>query len=307
MDPYVIDLPWPLRRLLVSLILLRRPAESAKAYQKIWWPEGSPLIVNSQRLLEEVRKIWLLGPVALGMRYAEPSIENAISELLDQGISELVVAPLYPQYAESTTKTAIEEVERVLARRDIALKLKVLPPFYNHTTYLSALAASARGALTWDFDHLLFSFHGLPERYLKKIDPEKNHCLQISDCCQQASDTVISTCYRAQCIRSASLFSQQVELSNERWSVAFQSRLGRAKWIEPYTEDVLAELASKGIKKLLVISPAFVADCIETLEELGLRARENFIAAGGEDLRLIPCLNDSEQWADALVQMCKEI
>lgn len=306
MDPYVIDLPWPLRRLLVGLIVLRRPAQSAAAYQEIWWPEGSPLVVNSQRLQQQVQTLWSDGPVALGMRYGEPSIERAVAELLAQGVDELVVAPLYPQYADSTTKTALEEVRRVLVQRAVRLKVRVLPAFYDDARYLSALVKSAGDSLAQPFDHLLLSFHGLPERYLQKIDPEKNHCLQSADCCERASAAVLATCYRAQCLRSARLFAQQAGLADGQWSVAFQSRLGRAKWIEPYTEEVLGELAGKGVKKLLVMSPAFVADCVETLEELGLRARETFIAAGGEDLQLVPCLNDSPDWAGKLVQMCQD-
>lgn len=304
MDPHVIDLPWPLRRLLVGLILLRRPAQSAEAYKEIWWPEGSPLIVNSQRLQQQVQGLWMRGPVALGMRYAEPSIENAIAELLEQDIDELVVAPLYPQYADSTTKTALKEVKRVLAQRGAGLRVQVLPAFYDDTRYLAALVDSADDSLVQPFDHLLLSFHGLPERYLQKIDPEKNHCLQSADCCERASAQVMTTCYRAQCMRSARLFAEQTGLDDGQWSVAFQSRLGRAKWIEPYTEEVLGELAAEGVKRLLVMSPAFVADCVETLEELGLRARESFLEAGGEDLQLVPCLNDSPDWANKLVQMC---
>lgn len=305
MDPYVIDLPWLMRRLLVGVILLRRPAQSAAAYQEIWEEEGSPLVVNSQRLQQQVKALWQ-GPVALGMRYAEPSIERAIAELLDENIDELVVAPLYPQYADSTSKTALEEVRRVLAQCGVALKVQVLPAFYKDDRYLSALVESARAYLAQSFDHLLLSFHGLPERYLQKVDPEKNHCLQSENCCERASTQVLGTCYRAQCLRSARLFAEQSGLSDGQWSVAFQSRLGRAKWIGPYTEEVLDKLATQGVKKLLVISPAFIADCVETLEELGLRARERFIEAGGEDLQLVPCLNDSPGWAAKLVQMCQD-
>lgn len=306
MDPYVIDLPWPLRRLLVGLILARRPAQSAEAYKEIWWPEGSPLVVNSQRLQQQVQKLWTQGPVVLGMRYAEPSIDCAIAELLAQDVDELVIAPLYPQYADSTTKTALEEVKRVLAKRGETLKVRVLPAFYDEARYLSALVETTKDSLAQPYDHLLLSFHGLPERYLQKIDPEKSHCLQSADCCERASEQVMATCYRAQCMRSAKLFAEQAELTDGQWSVAFQSRLGRAKWIEPYTEEVLGELVQKGVKKLLVMSPAFVADCVETLEELGLRARETFLEAGGEELQLVPCLNDSPEWADKLVQMCMD-
>lgn len=304
MDPNVVDLPWPLRRLLVGLILVRRPAESAAAYRQIWWEDGSPLVVISQRLCDEVRKYWHHGPVALGMRYGEPSIERALLDMAKQGVKRVRFAPLYPQFADSTTTTAIEEARRVIQRHRLALELDVLPAFYADSRYLQVLAASAAPAMAAGFDHVLLSFHGLPERHLHKLDSH-NHCLTSEDCCQAPPSEVLNTCYRAQCMRTAEGFAALAGLKPEQWSVSFQSRLGRAKWIEPYTEERLDELAQQGVKKLLVMSPAFVADCIETLEELGLRGREQFIAAGGEDLQLIPCLNASPEWAQALVQLCE--
>ncbi len=305
MDPYVIDLPWPMRRLLVSMILRKRPAEAAQAYREIWWPDGSPLVVISKQLRDKVRALWPHGPVELGMRYAEPSIEKAILALIGQGASSIVLAPLYPQFADSTTTTALEECKRVITQLGLQLELKILPPFYAAPNYLNALVESAKPSLEQDFDHLLLSFHGLPERHLTKLD-SNNHCLQNADCCQQASADTLAHCYRAQCIRSAQLFAEQAGLKPEQWSVAFQSRLGRTKWIEPYTEEVLEQLAQQGVKRLLIMSPAFVADCIETLEELGLRGNEQFLQAGGESLELIPCLNDQDSWAQALVELCKQ-
>lgn len=307
MDPHVVDLPWLMRRLLVSLILLKRPAESAEAYKLIWWPDGSPLVVISQQLRDAVRKLWPHGPVELGMRYAEPSMESALLSLVEQGAKTVLLAPLYPQFADSTTTTAIEEAYRLVSKHNLAVKLHTLPAFYDDNAYINALVASARPTLEQDFDHLLLSFHGLPERHLTKLDPSKGHCLQSPDCCQTAPDDVLATCYRAQCMRTAQLFTEQAGLRPEQWSVSFQSRLGRAKWIEPYTEERLDELASQGVKKLLVMSPAFVADCIETLEELAIRGREQFIAAGGEELQLIPCLNNHPDWASALVRLCESL
>src|SRR5690554_3714064 len=307
MDPYVIDLPWPLRRLLVSMILSKRPPESAAAYRQIWWPQGSPLVVLGERLRDLVRQHWDKGPVALGMRYAEPSIEKAVLELVTAGARSIVLAPLYPQFADSTTTTAVEETRRVIAKHGLQLELKILPPFYAEESYIDALLASAEDSLQQPFDHLLLSFHGLPERHLRKADPGGKHCLASNDCCQQAPPQVLDSCYRAQCLLNARLFAERAGLQPEQWSVAFQSRLGRAKWIEPYTEEQLDQLASRGVKKLLVMSPAFVADCVETLEELGIRAREQFIAAGGESLELVPCLNDHPQWAKALAGLCARL
>lgn len=304
MDPYVVDLPWPLRRVLVSLILAKRPKESAHAYASIWWPEGSPLVVLSQRLTEAVRPYWSEGPVELAMRYGEPSIEGALLKLAGQGIQTVTFAALYPQFADSTTTTAIEEARRVIRDRKLDIKLSILQPFYDQPEYLDALVDSAKPYLQ-DFDHLLLSFHGLPERHLHKVDPTGAHCLKSADCCQRAEGAVLATCYRAQCMQSGAQFAERAGLQPQQWSVSFQSRLGRAKWIEPYTEGQLDALAAKGVKKLLVMCPAFVADCIETLEEIGDRGREQFIAAGGADLQLIPCLNTHESWVQALLTLCR--
>ncbi|MBA1238382.1 MULTISPECIES: ferrochelatase [Stutzerimonas stutzeri subgroup] len=304
MDPYVIDLPWPLRRLLVSLILIKRPEQSAHAYASIWWPEGSPLVVLSRRLQEAVKPHWTQGPVELAMRYGEPSIETTLTRLAGQGINQVTLAPLYPQFADSTTTTVIEEARRVIRERGLSLQLSILQPFYDQPEYLEALAASARPHLEQDFDHLLLSFHGLPERHLHKVDPTGSHCLKSDDCCQRAEGAVLASCYRAQCMRTAAGFAAKAGLRDDQWSVSFQSRLGRAKWIEPYTEARLDELAERGVKKLLVMCPAFVADCIETLEEIGDRGREQFVEAGGEELVLVPCLNTHEDWVQALVKLC---
>lgn len=303
MDPHVIDLPWPLRRLLVSLILARRPAQSAHAYASIWWPEGSPLVVLGQRLRDAVREHWSSGPVELAMRYGEPSIERALLDLAGRGIREVVFAPLYPQFADSTTTTAVEEARCVVQRHGLDLQLQVLPPFYDQPDYLAALAESARPYLEQGFDHLLLSFHGLPERHLRRSDPSGGHCLRGPDCCQRAEGEVLARCYRAQCLRTAEGLAASAGLNPSQWSVGFQSRLGRAKWIEPYTEARLEALAAAGVKKLLVMCPAFVADCIETLEEIGDRGREQFIAAGGEELVLVPCLNTHPAWVQTLVRL----
>lgn len=307
MDPYVIDLPWPLRRLIVAMILIKRPAASAEAYRSIWWEEGSPLIVLGRRLQQQVAGLWSEGPVELAMRYGEPSLDRMLQRLAADGMSKVTLVPLYPQFADSTVTTVVEEARSVMRRRKLGFQLQVLPPFYDQPEYLQALAASARPWLDCGFDHLLMSYHGLPERHLHKSDPTGSHCLKSDDCCQKAEGAVLSSCYRAQCMRTSSGFARMAGLQDAQWSVAFQSRLGRAKWIEPYTEEALEALAARGVKKLLVMCPAFVADCIETLEEIGERGREQFIAAGGEDLQLVPCLNDHPVWAQALVDLCRRM
>ena len=305
MDPYVIDLPWPVRRLLVSLILIKRPEQSAHAYASIWWEEGSPLVVLSRRLQQAMTRQWKQGPVELAMRYGEPSIESTLTRLAAQGHKKVTLAPLYPQFADSTVTTVIEEAKRVVREKQLDIQFSVLQPFYDQPEYLDALVASAQPYLQQDFDHLLLSFHGLPERHLKKLDPTGFHCFKDADCCKHASPTVLATCYRAQCLRTAEAFAKRLGLPEGKWSVSFQSRLGRAKWIEPYTEARLEALAQQGVKKILVMCPAFVADCIETLEEIGDRGREQFREAGGEELVLVPCLNDNPEWAQALSALCE--
>ncbi len=305
MDPYVIDLPWPVRRLLVSLILIKRPEQSAHAYASIWWDEGSPLVVLSRRLQQQMTTQWTQGPVELAMRYGEPSIETVLTRLAAQGIRKVTLAPLYPQFADSTVTTVIEEAKRVVRDKKLDVQFSILPPFYDQPEYLDALAASVRSYVEQDYDHLLLSFHGLPERHLTKLDPTGQHCFKDADCCKNASAEVLKTCYRAQCFSVARDFAERLGLPEGKWSVAFQSRLGRAKWIEPYTEARLEALAQQGVKKLLVMCPAFVADCIETLEEIGDRGLEQFREAGGEELVLVPCLNDDPRWSAALNTLCE--
>lgn len=307
MDPHVVDLPWPLRRLLVSMILIRRPAASAEAYRSIWWAEGSPLTVLSRRLQAKVAERWSRGPVELAMRYGEPSIDAALQRLVERGVRRVTLAPLYPQFADSTVTTALEEVRRAMDSRRHAFSVDVLPPFYDQPEYLEALAESVRPYLEQGFDHLLLSYHGLPERHLHKSDPSGSHCLKGDDCCRRATGAVLERCYRAQCLRTSEGLVAKAGLRAEQWSMSFQSRLGRAKWIEPYTDATLEALAKQGVKRLLVMCPAFVADCIETLEEIGDEGRAAFRAAGGDDLVLVPCLNDHPQWVEALVRLCERM
>ncbi len=308
MDPYVIQLPWVLRRLIVSLFVLpSRPKDSAHAYQSIWWEEGSPLVVLSQRLLAAVKKNTDV-PVAIAMRYGSPSIESQLLELAKQdGIEEILLVPLYPHYADSTIKTTIEEAKSVIARHKLDVKLIVIQPFYQEPAYIDALVASTAPWLDAEggFDHILFSYHGLPESHLTKADPTGSHCLKSDDCCQVASPAH-ATCYRHQVLRTTERFVEKAGLKPEQYSVAFQSRLGRAKWLEPSTVDTLEKLAQQGVKNLLVMCPAFVTDCLETLEEIALQGEEEFKQAGGESLTLIPCLNDHEQWVAVISRWCEQ-
>lgn len=279
MDPFVIDLPWTARAMLVNWIILpRRPAESAKAYKEIWTANGSPLIHYCTQLAKGLN-------VEVGMAYGQPSIKDAIERLLASGVDEVCLLPMFPHYAMATTGSCIAGVKKVLKKR---ATLRVVPPFYIEPTYIEPLAQSLADVE----EHILFSYHGLPERHLKKTDPTGHHCLNTPDCCSTPS-IAHGTCYRHQCFATTRAIAKQAGLADGRYSVSFQSRLGRAKWMEPYTDQVLAALPEKGIKALAVICPAFFCDCLETLEEIEIRGKETFLAAGGESFRMIPCLNDT--------------
>lgn len=302
MDPYVIQLPWLLRRLIVSLFVLpTRPKRSAHAYDSIWTDRGSPLVFLSMDLLDEVRKHTSL-PLGMAMRYGNPPIESELARLAAvPGVDEVLLLPLYPHYAESTVLTAVKEAERVIAERQLNLTLRVPAPFYAHPEYIDALVASTQPALAQPFDHLLFSYHGLPELHITRADPTGAHCLKSATCCETPS-AAHATCYRHQVLKTTEEFVKRTGLRADQYSIAFQSRLGRAKWLEPATENMLKELAGKGVKKLLVVCPAFVTDCLETLEEIEIQGTATFKAAGGESLTLIPCLNAHPQWAETLAR-----
>jgi len=301
MDARVIDSAWLLRRLIVGLILITRPKQSAEAYHKIWTPEGSPLIVISQHVQIKLQERVTL-PVALAMRYQNPSIANAILGLAEQKIDEVLLIPLFPHYAMSSYETAVERVKEVAAKLAPHMLIKVQPPYGDSPDYIAALVASARNYLEGGYDHLLFSFHGIPERHLKNSDPTRRHCLAVPNCCEGTSP-VHATCYRAQCLKTVAAFVKQAGVPAGKFSVSFQSRLGSDPWLKPYTDFELAELPKRGVRNLLVICPAFVSDCLETLEEIGIRGRETFRSAGGQEFTQIPCLNEHPRWIAALEKM----
>jgi len=304
MDGRVLDVNWLLRFCIVHFgILPSRPKHSAEAYQKIWIPAGSPLVVTSRNLQTELQRR-LPVPVVLAMRYRHPSIPQAVRSLHEKGVDELLLIPLFPQYAMSSFETAVERVKEVSAALAPQMRIQVQPPCYNHPDYIAALVASARELLQRGFDHLLFSYHGLPERHMRKADPTGRHCLASENCCQTPSPAH-ATCYRAQCFSTTAAFVQQANVHKDKYCVSFQSRLGRDPWLKPYTDFEIPRLAESGVKKLLVICPAFVADCLETLEEIGLRGRDAFLAAGGKDFALIPCLNEHPLWLAALEGMVR--
>jgi protoporphyrin/coproporphyrin ferrochelatase len=309
-DPRVLDIGAVGRAALLNLVILpRRPSQSAEAYRKIWDPQrGSPLLFHSQDLARRVGEA--LGDgwrVELAMRYGRPSIPDAIDRLRGHGIDRMVVFPLFPQYAASSTGSALEAVFRAIAPRWNVPPVSVVPPFYDEPGFIAAFAEVGAPVVAEKRpDHVLFSFHGLPERHMRKSDDSGSHCLTSDACCDRV-DGVNRNCYRAQCYATARALAAALSLTAGSWTVTFQSRLGRTPWIRPYTDVVIPELAAAGTRRLVVFSPAFVADCLETLEEIGIRAREQFLAAGGEELTLVPSLNSSPAWVDAVVALSRPL
>jgi protoporphyrin/coproporphyrin ferrochelatase len=305
-DPRVLDIHPVGRAALLNLVILpRRPAKSAEAYRKIWDPgRGSPLLYHSRDLAGRVAdKLGSAWRVELAMRYGSPSIPDALERLRAGGVNRLAVLPLFPQYASSSTGSALEAVYRQLAASWNVPSVSVVPPFYDDPGFIAAFAAVGAPVVAEKRpDHVLFSFHGLPERHMRKSDESGSHCLVGADCCQRV-DGANRNCYRAQCFATARALAGALGLAVDRWTVTFQSRLGRTPWIRPYTDLVIPELAAGGARRLVICCPAFVADCLETLEEIGIRAREQFVAAGGEELTLVPSLNSTPAWVDAVVAL----
>ncbi len=307
-DPRVLDIHPVWRFLLLHLFILPfRPKQSAHAYRKVWSERGSPLLHFSRELAAAVgKRLGAKWKVELGMRYGQPSIASALERLRAAGADDIVVVPLYPQYSSASTGSSVEEVFRLAGKLWVVPNLSFVGPFYDHPGFLDAFAARGAPIIAAERpDHVLFSFHGLPERHLHKADASGRHCLASPTCC----DAIVPQnrhCYRAQCCATARSLAARLDLEPSRWSVSFQSRLGRTPWIRPYTDLVLVELARRGLGRVVVFSPAFVADCLETLEEIGIRGRDAFVAAGGQSLTLVPSLNAGPDWVEAVVQLIQQ-
>ncbi len=304
MDEKVIDLPWILRTFLVKGIILNtRPKKSAAAYQSIWWENGSPLVVISQQIQNKLQKIVDV-PVALGMRYAEPSIQSGIQELVDKGVTEICVFPLYPQYAMSTTETVVSKTLEVQKKHFPNTDIYFIEPFYNKDIYINCLADSIREKLPENFDLLQFSYHGVPERHIFKTDTTGS--CDIEQCCFREELPSHALCYRHQCYKTTELVRKKLGLARDKVLQTFQYRLGNDPWLQPFTDKTLENLPTKGVKNIAMVCPAFVSDCLETLEEINEEGREIFEHAGGENFTYIPCLNDNDQWIEVIKSLCME-
>jgi ferrochelatase len=296
-DPRVIDMPAPLRRLLLHGVILRtRPRASAAAYQKIWTAEGSPLRFHSEAFASALsRELGDAYSVSLGMRYGQPDVDRALAALASAGTDRLLVWPLFPQHSEAATSSALARVFQRLPRFHFG-RVRALGPCYDEPGFIAAWAAVARPALAEARpDHVLMSYHGLPERQIRAADVSGRHCLMSDDCCE-GTVGARHGCYRAQCFATSRALAAALALPPGRHSTSFQSRLGRTPWIKPYTDHELPRLFGAGVRRLAVMCPAFVADCLETLEEIGMRAREQWLALGGESLVLVPSLNATPDW-----------
>ena len=306
MDERVIDVPYLLRLFLVrGIILNTRPKKSAAAYKKIWWEEGSPLIVLSERLQEKVQAKTEF-PVALAMRYGNPSIKAGLQELHDKGVTDVLMIPLYPQFAMATTETILVLADQLQKKYFPKMRVNHIPAFYNKQDYIKVLGDSIKEYLSdKDWDKILFSYHGVPERHIRKSDITQSHCKIDGSCCNTPSPAH-EFCYRHQCYETTKQVVKYLDLKEDQYFTSFQSRLGRDPWLQPYTDQTIEDFAHDGVKKLAVVTPAFVSDCLETLEEIGMEGKDEFIEAGGSDFYSVPCINDNDDWVGVLVQWINE-
>lgn len=306
MDPRVIDYPFWARSIIVrGIILNTRPKKSAEAYQKIWWEEGSPLIVLSEQLRDKVDDLTSV-PISLAMRYGKPSILTGLQELHDQGVDDVLIFPLYPQFAMATTETILVLAEELRQKHFPQMQFTSVPAFYNHPDYIRVLGDSISEKLEGvNFEHLLFSYHGVPERHIRKSDITNSHCKIDGSCCQTSSPAH-EFCYRHHCFETTRLVAEYLGLEKDRYSISFQSRLGIDEWLKPYTDRTIERFGLEGMKNLAVVTPAFVSDCLETLEEIAMEGKEIFQEVGGEEFTVVPCLNVREDWVRVLARWVDE-
>lgn len=303
-DPRVIDLPNIIRWVLTNLIIVPfRYKKSAEAYQQIWTDEGSPLLTHSIQLKDALaRQLGVDYQVELGMRYGNPNLPSIIDKI--KTCEQLFVIPLFPQYSSAATGSAIENLLSLLSKQWNLPELYIKKDFYDHPGFIAAYTDVIKKTIyKKNIDHIVFSYHGLPERHITKSD-----CHAIcghTDACPKI-DTANAYCYRAQCYRTSVLLAESLQLRQDQYTVAFQSRLGRTPWIKPYTDLILPTLYQKGIKNLALVCPSFVADCLETLEEINIRARADWLALGGSEFIFVPCINDHPVWVSALADMIKK-
>ena len=307
-DKFVIDLPKLLQQIIVRLIILPfRSPKTRKAYKAIWEEKGSPLIQNTNRIAESLIKEtgW---NVKVAMRYQDPSIKDSILSFKKKRANDIIIFPLYPHHAMSTTHSTKVEVDRIIKKYYPGLRYSIVKPFFNHPKYIAALSKQLKPHISEKLDKLIFSYHGLPERHIRKSDKSEKHCLQSLSCCEINCDEA-KNCYRSNTLNTSRLVAEELNLNSKQWMSSFQSRVTiiDRKWLKPFTDIELKNFPAKGIKNIIIICPSFVADCLETLEEIDLRAREIFIKAGGKNFIYVPCLNNDKNFINLLQQLISEI
>ena len=300
MDPYVIDLPWVCRFILVrGLIVPFRSGRSTEAYRSIWNESQSPLLFYSEQFLTHIRPR-LKMPTELGMMYSAPEIPGALARLASQGVNRIWLLPLYPHYAMSSFEATEKKVGPIIKKEFPEIKIRVWKPFYAEPGFIQTMATAIEPYLKQPWDHILFSYHGVPERHLQKTRAGNAHCLIAKDCCQ-GSHSCLAFCYRHQTRETTEALSQRLDLRKHQYTHSYQSRLS-GRWLRPFTDEILPELAAKGKRRVIVVCPAFVADCLETLEEIGIRAQRAFEKAGGEKLTLVPAMNSRKNWIEFIAR-----
>lgn len=306
LDGRVIDIPWLPRNLLVrGIIAPFRSGSSAKLYKKLWTENGSPLKIYGERLTEGVREH--LGDeyeVELAMRYQSPSVESALNKLLDKQVSDILVFPLFPQYASASTGSVHEEVMRLLSKKQVIPSVKLVNSYYDDPRMIDVFVENSKKYDLNTYDHILFSFHGIPKRHMRKAD-SCGHCLKAENCCSTIS-IKNQFCYSAQCHATAHAIAAKLALTEDQYTICYQSRLGNDPWMQPYTSDIIEDRAAKGDKRMLVFCPAFVSDCLETTIEILDEYQEEFEEKGGEHLDLVESLNDNPKWISTVAEMVKE-
>jgi ferrochelatase len=307
-DPRIIDLPAWKRWLIVKCFILPfRPKRTAAAYQAVWTDRGSPLLAISEGFRDALQAALPEKAVAIGMAYGQPSVPSAVDALIAQQVRRIIVVPMFPQYASATTGSVLSAVYEYATTKWNVPMISALPPFYDDEDFLDAWKEVAGPALAaFKPDHVLLSYHGLPERQLKRCDPSGSHCLQRPDCCSVAVEAN-RMCYGRHCTVTSQALVKRLGLEEGKYTIAYQSRLGRDPWLSPATDETIGKLAEQGVKRLAVLSPAFVADCLETLEEIAIGGQETFHHHGGKDYLLVPSLNTHPKWVETLAKLVRAV
>ncbi len=300
-DGLVIDIPWLLRKILVNLIIIPfRVSNSTNLYKRLWTDDGSPLLKYQNNLAEKLN-LKLDGNIDVysAMRYGNPSIESVFKKISKENYSEVVVLPMYPQYATSTTLSTELKVKEVVKKLKLDLNIRFVDQFYNHPAFIRSFCKNIKSHPIDQFDHIIFSYHGLPERQVNKIHPGE---ISSTCTCHIKMPEHGKKCYKATCYETTRLLAKELDIDSSFYSVSFQSRLSK-NWLTPFTDVKINELLKQGKKKILVVAPAFVTDCLETIIEIGYEYKQDFIEKGGEQLQLVDSLNDKDQWVDAIVDI----